>query len=240
MKNKSAFTLIELLVVVAIIAVLISILLPALNTAREKSRQVHCMGNVRQMGLAFLMYARDWNGRIPKVYFDSSQTWYHKILPYVNNNFNLFNCITMGSDGSVFAKGWLNNNPNTYTYWKNYNNTMQYGMNALLSAEGNDPQLFNSFCPRLEAITNASQVLVVGDSSWKTQWGGGDPPMTGCNTIWYRFGYKDTPGYFYAALDDRHSGGSNLLFADGHAGWMNKDLAEFSLAKANNIWIARY
>lgn len=56
------FTLIELLVVIAIIAVLVAILLPVLRQAREKARQSVCMNNMKQLGLAILMYADDYDG----------------------------------------------------------------------------------------------------------------------------------------------------------------------------------
>ncbi len=59
--EKSAFTLVELLVVVAIIAILMAILLPALNFAREKARMARCMSNLRQAGQALQMYFNTWD-----------------------------------------------------------------------------------------------------------------------------------------------------------------------------------
>lgn len=63
--NRPAFTLIELLVVVAIIALLISVLLPAINNAREQARRVVCQVNLRTIGMGFAYYAEGYDGRVP-------------------------------------------------------------------------------------------------------------------------------------------------------------------------------
>ncbi len=65
MFKKRAFTLIELLVVIAIIALLLAIILPSLQKIKESARIMMCKSNVRQMTLSFIIYADDFDGKLP-------------------------------------------------------------------------------------------------------------------------------------------------------------------------------
>ncbi len=89
-----AFTLVELLVVIGIISVLIAMLLPALNKARESAQRISCASNLRQVAMAWIAYTSDYKGVLPLVSanrWDSSipaadnYLWPSMLKPYVND-----------------------------------------------------------------------------------------------------------------------------------------------------------
>jgi prepilin-type N-terminal cleavage/methylation domain-containing protein/prepilin-type processing-associated H-X9-DG protein len=76
MRKVRGFTLVELLVVIGIIALLISILMPALANARRSSNSLKCLSNLRQIGVAFVLYANDNKGMWPVAVHQSGNTQY--------------------------------------------------------------------------------------------------------------------------------------------------------------------
>ncbi|MEN6401596.1 MAG: DUF1559 domain-containing protein, partial [Armatimonadia bacterium] len=101
MSRQRGFTLIELLVVIAIIAILAAILFPVFARAREKARQASCQSNLKQIGLAALMYAQDYDEKLAGsrcgTGFDKwgngpGRIWWQGLLMPYAKNYQFFAC----------------------------------------------------------------------------------------------------------------------------------------------------
>src|SRR5437773_10301948 len=85
-RNGRAFTLIELLVVIAIIAVLASMLLPALDRTKQKALATKCLSNEKQIALGYLLYASDHSDYLPLAAHEGDAApcqWFFEISPYI-------------------------------------------------------------------------------------------------------------------------------------------------------------
>lgn len=90
--KREGFTLIELLVVIAIIAILAAILFPVFGRARENARKATCQSNLKQLGLAFSMYAQDWDEVLPPKISTPATPWNKLVSSYTGNNNSILVC----------------------------------------------------------------------------------------------------------------------------------------------------
>ncbi len=117
---KKNFTLIELLVVIAIIAILASMLLPALASARESARQVRCVNNLKNYGAIWILYTDDNDGWLPRTddgtytFYPTNMYWYLVLSPY----FNSINWALPG--GSLLCPSYYENTGTSLTYGASY------------------------------------------------------------------------------------------------------------------------
>jgi prepilin-type N-terminal cleavage/methylation domain-containing protein/prepilin-type processing-associated H-X9-DG protein len=150
MRKSRGFTLVELLVVIGIIALLISILMPALSKARRSANTVKCLSNLRQVGIGYQMYAADFKGAIPVVRQDlnddgsqapptpSISTWWQDYVgTYIAKaKFNSNTATDLADARASVVWGcaeWLGRNAVMNQY------DTGYGMNAQFSTTPNYP-----------------------------------------------------------------------------------------------------
>ncbi len=246
---RRAFTLIELLIVIAIIAILAAILFPVFAQAREKARQATCTSNMKQIGLAILMYATDYDEMLPWGASNSgavTTTWYDLAEPYVKVGASGFGFQVAGGVQRPFyaCPSFANQEvpmqpgdpaPATFTATQ-VTPAMSY------AANGNTMPMFNKglnawfpgAAPTGLPQQQAPATLVMAAHSLGTRPSvGGDDVTTGCTAV-----ESGSPAgaqaaqagaTVYCAARFRHSGGAVYLLSDGHAKWF----------KGPNSWRAK-
>lgn len=152
MSRRRAFTLVELLVVIGIIAMLISILLPALNRAREQARRVRCLSQQRQLTIAWLMYADSNKGRIVASWTrDPTDPQFND---WVTSGDTL-SCLTNGLLWPYIKNAEVYKCPNDRI---NYFHT--YSINSWLNGEGPADTGAPDVCKRISQIKYSSRTFV--------------------------------------------------------------------------------
>jgi prepilin-type N-terminal cleavage/methylation domain-containing protein len=209
---QRAFTLIELLVVIAIIAVLAAILFPVFARAREKARQASCGSNLRQLGVAFTMYAGDYDGCLPLSTSNPDRRcegywWYEALAPYVRNR-QLYACPT--------------GNPLNFThtctcsvrthYYERYPHLV--GARATYTYGLWDGGPTYSALP-IDSVQHPAEKFLIGDGLCY-HWHRWDAPMDPAKCG------LDLPTWGAIVTTPRvapHSGGYAITFIDGHTKW---------------------
>ena len=200
MYTRRAFTLIELLVVIAIIAILASLLLPALSRAKQKAWTISCVSNEKQIGLGLRMFADDNEERYPKsggsITWNRTDPesptngWMQQVYSYVQNT-NVYHC-----PGNAQLPP---NNRSPFNYFN--------GARAAYIAAGNECAAVNS-----KQITFPSVYVLAGDTIDSGQYfAPDDADKDDYSQNCVGGDANGTPAVGWKA----HNNGQNILFADG-------------------------
>ncbi|MHB8997623.1 MAG: DUF1559 family PulG-like putative transporter [Armatimonadota bacterium] len=202
---RRGFTLIELLVVIAIIAILAAILFPVFAKAREKARQSSCLSNVKQLMLATMSYAQDYDEALPMCYTDvaadgfgvGDYSWRCEILPYAKNA-QIFQCPSKKNSTNAFSSYPDGSPIGTATGIQ----LAGYAMNTVHWAMGGASPSGAS----LGSIEYPASTIFLGEID------GAGINISDGGAVVHGFVYGNLGG-------KRHNDGCNWGFIDGHAKW---------------------
>jgi prepilin-type N-terminal cleavage/methylation domain-containing protein/prepilin-type processing-associated H-X9-DG protein len=212
-RQETGFTLIELLVVIAIIAILAALLLPALSKSKASAQGVTCNNNIKQLSLAWYLYASDNadllvnNYGIPQT-ITTSNTWANNVEDWSNSDYNT-NLIYLTQ--TLFApfdnrSAGIYKCPADRAPAANGQRTRSVSMNAMVGDPGDLVDRFNPLYVqffKMKTILKPSGIFVFLDEH--------------CDTINDGFFVNRLETYQWGNLPGSyHNGGLNLSFADGH------------------------
>lgn len=231
------FNLIELMVVIAILAIIVSILLPSLRRAREVSKTAVCKSNISQMNRAFLTYTRDDSNRLfnrsltpPNRDGRKGEFWTHRLEPYFGT-LDLIKCPSVNHEwdgiqgGHYFGnakEGWGAVTGNSFVHIRTGEATHgSYGMNGFLYKDfkdGSDREIGenadNEFYNNFYEIEDHAKTPLFTDMVWVDAW----PRFEDQNPVTMDGTTSDRRIQLGRVFIDRHySEKMNLGFVDGSA-----------------------
>jgi prepilin-type N-terminal cleavage/methylation domain-containing protein/prepilin-type processing-associated H-X9-DG protein len=219
-RSQHGFTLIELLVVIAVISLLVSILLPSLNRAKDLAKQVVCQSNMKQLVLAFTVYNHDYGSYYPACLThgpEGYRKWPQQLRPYAARNINMYG--PNASEEVVFkCPADMNYYADTQDYREvSYGiNCYEYGGIAGIHTWGGNGKW--DYWTRSGDIRNPSQTILLADSGHSGEDGG---------AAYVLFPIVSTAPFEGYEIYPRHNNGANMLFADSHVEFANSDLLDW-------------